>query len=140
MGFPAKRKLYKLVFEEDSDIHGLEITAKGLTLGERKAFLAKIPDVGGDAESVLAKLAYEIDFFVQHVVEWNLEDEDGNPQEISAEALGTLVDVIWIRKIMAAWSQATNGTSLDLKKESNDGNSTETTQSMEESLQMETLP
>lgn len=137
MGFPAKRKLYLLVFEEDSDLYGLEITAKGTTLGERKSFIEKYPDEGNAIE----RLDYEAEFFVEHVTSWNLEDESGNPQPISVQALDSL-DGEWVKLIITTYTARSFGKQVneDLGKESSSGASTETTPNMEESLPMEPLP
>lgn len=135
MGFRAGPKLYKLVFEEDSDIYGLEILARGTTLRERKNFLDAFPDDGG----VLDRLMFELAFFIEHVTEWNLEDEDGTPQSITVEAISALIDARWIRQIMAAWTTASNGVNEDLKKESSSGSDTATTRDLEESIPMEAL-
>jgi hypothetical protein len=139
MGFRATRKLYKLVFEPGSDIEGLEIIARGTTLGERRDYLAKFPE---DAKG-LEKLEYEAAFFIDHVNDWNLEDEDGTPMPIAVESLSELLDIPWIQAIINSWIERSN-LSLkvpeDLKKESKTGGSTETTRPMEESLPMEPLP
>jgi hypothetical protein len=139
MGFRATRKLYKLVFEEDSDIFGLEIVAKGTTLGERRSYMDKFPN---DA-APLDKFDYEIDFFVEHVTDWNLEDEDGNALPISRESLSTSLDTLWIRQIVSLWMTRSNGSLAvepDLKKESSGGSATATTPDLEELLPMEPLP
>lgn len=136
MGFRTARKLYKLVFEEDSDLYGLEIVAKASTLGERRDYLLNQPTGGKPVELI----DFEAQFFIDHVTDWNLEDEDGKPLDISVESLYTL-DNGDFRDVLAAYTARALGPQVSepLKKESSSGNDTETTPSIAESLPMEPL-
>lgn len=137
MGFRTARKLYQLVFEEDSDLYGLEITARSTTLGERREYLAKMPADGGPD----VWIDYQSAFFISHVTDWNLEDESGNPLPITVESLYSIPGN-GAELVMAAYVKRTFGrqSSDDLKKESSGGDSTGTTPSTEASLPMEPLP
>lgn len=138
-GFRPPRKLFMLVFPEDSDLHGLEITCRSSTLGERRAFVEE--HERQQEKSVFDGLRYRCEFFLDHVTDWNLEDDDGDEAPKTYESLENL-DGEWIGPILDAFNARSLGqkVSEDTEKKSGDGGSTETTQNMEGSLPMEPLP
>jgi hypothetical protein len=137
MGFHPARKLYKIVFDEDSDLYGLEITAKSSTLGERRDFLKNQPDTSEHLDYI----DYQAEFFVAHIADWNLEGDDGATLPITVESLYSLPDD-GFELVVAAYAKRVFGqqASPDLKKESSSGDDTETTPNTEASLPMEPLP
>ncbi len=98
MGFNVRRKI-KLVFPEDHPLHGLEITLRTISLGKFREITEREDKVDyGEAE---------ITVMIDHVVEWNLEDEDGNPLPISVESFmeidpanSTAIRLAWFEKSM----------------------------------------
>ncbi|MVO84196.1 hypothetical protein GPA10_05265 [Streptomyces sp. p1417] len=70
MGYKAKRKTITLQFEPGHDLYGLEVQLRGMNIGQYLKFTGYD---GGDGETV----AGLIDRFGEHLVTWNLEDEDG---------------------------------------------------------------
>lgn len=137
MGFHPARKLYQLIFDEDSELYGLEITARSSTLGERRQYVQNQPDLGDD----IAYVDHQAEFFVAHITEWNLDDENGEPLPVTVESLYSLPDECF-KLIIYAYVKRAFGqqTSTDLKKESDSGDDMETTPSTEVSLPMEPLP
>lgn len=134
MGFRTARKLYLLVFPEDSDLYGLEITAKGATLGERRDYIKNKPS------DPLPLVDFELEFLIEHITDWNLEDEAGNTLPISAESMYTLDDQ-WVKLIISTFTDRviTRQVGEGLGKESSGGDSSEITPSTEASLPMEAL-
>lgn len=136
-GFRTTRKLFKIVFEPDHELHGLEITVKGATLGERRAYTESFPN----GASTFEKLQHEAEHFLSFVVEWNLEDEDGNPLPISYDAFEKALPFEWITPVISAYTRGSLGqkTPADTEKKSGSGDSTGITPRTEESLPMEPL-
>lgn len=97
-GFKVPTTVFKLTFE-DEQYAGLVIKAKSLPLRE---FLAlQDGKAGNDAEMTrkfIGKLAGAI-------TEWNLEDDDGNPIEVSEESLSGL-ELGFVLTIIEAWMGA----------------------------------
>lgn len=136
MGFKLERKHYKLVFDEDHELHGAEIVVRSSTLGEQRIFVEKFPE----STSPFETLEYETTEFLKRVVSWNLEDADGNPLPREYSAYEAAVDVSHIRAINTAWRDAALAKPpADLKKESSGTETTDPTPSIEESLPMESL-
>lgn len=135
-GKRANRRRYKLVFPEDSDLYGLEITIVGSTLGEQRKFVQNFPK---DADS-FGKLEYEIREFLRNVVEWNLLDDEDNPLPKTYEAYEGALDVSWITAINQAWGAAALGKpSVDTGKELSGSETSDRTHSIEASIPMETV-
>lgn len=136
-GFRTTRKLCKLVFPEDSELHGLEITFKAATLGERREYLERYSSDMAPLES----LRFQCEYFLRFVTEWNLEDEDGKPLPFEYASLETL-PFEWITPIIRAYIQRSLGQEVpeNTEKKSETGDDTETTRRTEESLPMEPLP
>ncbi len=136
-GFRATRKLIKIAFASDHELHGLEITCKAATLGEQRTFQEGYPK---DAEG-FAVGEYAVRYFLDHVIEWNLEDEDGAPLPVTYEAWETNMLAEWQKPIIDAFSRRPlgNEVSEETQKKSESGDSTETTPLTEASLPMEAL-
>lgn len=139
VGFRPPRKLFMLVFPEDSELHGLEITCRSSTLGERRVFLEEHEKYKD--RSAMEGLRYRCEFFLQFVTDWNLTDDDGNEAPKTYESLEQL-DFEWIGPILDAYMSRSLGQKVsdDTEKKSDSGDSTETTLRTEASLPMEPLP
>lgn len=72
MGFREQPNTVTLTFEAGHELHGLEATLKGLTIGE---FLTFTGMDGGDGEGS----SKTIERFHESLISWNLEDADGQP-------------------------------------------------------------
>ena len=139
MGFNA-RKLSKIVFEEGHDLHGLEITVRSSSLAIQKAYVQNYPR--GETADRFAQMEYAGRHFLKHVVEWNLEDDDGKPVPTEWEAFETELGLDQITPIVQAYAARSIGAKAepDTEKKSESGASTENTHRMEESLPMEVSP
>lgn len=139
MGFNA-RKIFKIVFDEDHDLHGLEITVRSSSLAIQKAYVQNYPS--GEGVGRFEQIEYAGRHFLKHVVEWNLEDDDGNTAPVTWEAFETELGIDQITPIVKAYSERSVGAKAepDTEKKSESGASTENTHRMEESLPMEISP
>lgn len=139
VGFHPPRKLFMLVFPEDSELHGLEITCRASTLGERRVFLEELERFKD--KTPMEGLKHRIEFFLQFVTDWNLESAPGLPAPIAYESF-ELLDFEWINPILDAYTERALGqkVSPDTAGKSSDGDSTETTPLSEGSFPMEPLP
>lgn len=72
MGFREQPNTITLTFKEDDELHGLEVTMRGVTIGEFMAFTGMD---GGEGDGA----GKTIDRFHTALLAWNLEDADGNP-------------------------------------------------------------
>jgi hypothetical protein len=120
MGYKRRRKVFSLVFPEDHDLHGLEITAESMTLGEVRALQARADEENLTSEQFAA---VELEAFVGQIKKWNLEDEDGNPLPISVESLQTLTAQD-VRAVVNAYAASSLGQQVPgpLDGNSNSGN------------------
>jgi hypothetical protein len=82
MGFQLKRKTYLLDFK-GTDLAGLEIRMQGMTTAEF-IHLEELQEEGAK-DSAKGLLLFQ--FLATKIVNWNLEDEDGEPIPVSGEAL-----------------------------------------------------
>lgn len=139
MGFAA-RKLSKIVFEEDHDLYGLEITVRSSSLSAQRAYIQNYPSA--ETSDRFDQAEYAGRHFLKHVVEWNLEDDEGKPVLIEWEAFEAELGIDRIAPIIQAYSQHAIGAkaSPDTEKKSESGNGTGITPRTEESLPMEPLP
>jgi hypothetical protein len=76
-----KRKVYKLKWPEGHELHGLEVTTKGVSV--RKAFeLDTLMDSlagEGSTESKVEIADRLFAEFAERLISWNLEEDDGTP-------------------------------------------------------------
>lgn len=82
MGFRPKNRTYKLSWEYGHDLHGLEVTARAMRLGE----LLRLGGMADEAKANAGSVGELVDQFAGVLVEWNREDETGAP--IPADATG----------------------------------------------------
>lgn len=103
MGYKTKVKTITIRFAEDHQFHGAEAKVKGMTFGEWEVAAGldggEGDKGGGDA----------IKRFFEHLVSWNLEDEDtGQPIPPTIEA-AKKVDKDLITGLNNAWVNALIG-------------------------------
>lgn len=100
-GFSRKR-IYNLVFHEDDPITTdgdqiLEVKATAPTVAESRKLGTR-----RENESLEDFIQRQMAMLVDHVVEWNLVDDDEEPLPVTVEAMET-VDVYVFRRIADAW-------------------------------------
>lgn len=141
MGYKRKRKIYKLTFTGDSELEGLEVMARSLSVGQMLE-LVKLADSAGmvDARAFGGPLAADpvgadsaemskeavaavegmIGYFAKALMTWNLEDEDGKKIPATLKGLKDQ-DTDFVLKIIGEWMTAASGVSADLGKGSTSG-------------------
>lgn len=130
--------MFRLVFEEGSELHGLEIDVRAMRLGEVRTFLSNYPDSGDK----WVRVDYELKEFTSRIDSWNLSDDQEKVLPISPEAMQAELDNEDIRGILRTWLAKCLGNKVDnpLGLTSSDGDNTEETHPTEEqTLPMEAL-
>jgi hypothetical protein len=84
MGFKTKVKTYTVRFDEGHEFHGAEARLSGMTYGEWEQVTGLD---GGEGET---NGAASVRRFVEHLISWNLEDEDGQPVPTTLDAVKQL--------------------------------------------------
>lgn len=105
-------KVYKLVWPEDHESHGLVVRVRSLTMGE--VLDLRRPDSSLTEDAAVA-------MFASHIVDWNLEDRDtGEP--VPTTLAGILEqDEDFVMEIIGAWTAAATGVSPPLAPSSTGG-------------------
>ncbi len=101
MGYRKKNKNVVLKFAEDHDLYGLEVRLRGMNIGEYLAFTGYD---GGDGETVAGLIAR----FGEHLLSWNLEEEDGTPVPATPDAVQQQEHEL-ILALANAWTDALAG-------------------------------
>lgn len=117
MGYVPKRKTYALDFT-DTDLDGLEITLRGMTTGEMIYAMEMREAAGEDAGG--RELAELLQLMANKVVDWNVEDDQGQPVEPTLAAIHDQ-DPEFNFAILDAWLTAINGVPAPLDETSSDG-------------------
>lgn len=120
MGFKIPRR--SAILEFDGDFKGAEIACRLDVNTETYFAVTRLQnDVGdGDDES---KIRAVLAFFVDHIATgWNLEDDDGQPIELTVNSLMTLPANLTLA-IIPKWKEAATGVPVPLEQPSSDGNS-----------------
>jgi hypothetical protein len=117
MGFKYEPRLTKITFPEGDELHGLELRVKSVPLG--KFFeIAKMRDnMEESAEEVFG-------LFSSSIVDWNLEDDEGNKVPSNVEGILDL-DSNFSLKLLDFWMRAIVTVPAPLLNSSNGGKSTE---------------
>ncbi|HEV8653263.1 MAG TPA: hypothetical protein VG276_28690 [Actinomycetes bacterium] len=120
MGYRPKRKVYRLTFE-DEDMGGLVVRAHSTSLGGLLAALGILTiDTDDLSAEDLAKLGELFRTFAAALVEWNVEDEAGQPVPATFEGLASQ-DADFVLVIVRAWAEAISGVPAPLGPPSPDG-------------------
>jgi hypothetical protein len=99
MGFRPKRKIYKLDFT-GTDYEGLEVSMRGPTVGEELEIETLRSQDGGGRE--IFKMMTGL------LVEWNVEDEAGEPVPTTFDGVCTQ-EAVFVMAILNATQQAASG-------------------------------
>ena len=112
MGFKRGPKIFRLEFE-DPDLNGLTVRARSLPLGEF-IDLANIDTV------TAAQTDRVIRLFASCLVEWNLENEFGDPVPATYEGI-LAQELDFMIQIISAWMEAIGSVAPPLPDGSNAG-------------------
>jgi hypothetical protein len=138
MGY--KRKAYTLVWPEGHDLHGLEVTTKGLPV--KKLFeLVQLSDQltgGGDTGEMVTVADKLFAGFAERLVSWNLEDDDGTPVPATLEGVQDQ-DMDFMVSLIMTWMNEVANVDAPLPQASPPGATTETTPDLAASIPVETL-
>jgi hypothetical protein len=137
-GFTPKRRVYVLDFTGDDELDGLEVRARGTTLGSVLGLgtmaeqLRDAPTSQADVEALdpaaqvaalpaaLAALEGVFEPFLGALVSWNLCDEDGAPVPATRDGLLTQ-EPAHVMRIVRAWQRAVSDVGAGLGKDSTGG-------------------
>jgi hypothetical protein len=106
MGFKVKPKTYTVRFEEGHEFHGVEARLSGMSYGEWEQVTGLD---GGEGET---NGADSVRRFVDHLLSWNLEDENDQPLPTTIEAVKEL-DHDLVAALNNAWIQTLIGVHKD---------------------------
>lgn len=102
--YREQRQIYKLIFP---DMDGLEIRVKSIPIGKLKKLMnADLENITereavGSADEMFTE-------FSKALVEWNLDDEDGNPVPPTLEGIEGR-DIDFMMKIISIWLETVSG-------------------------------
>lgn len=139
MGFRQKSKIYKLIFE-DPELDGLVVRAKSVPIGTFLRMQALVEMAGGKDDVTvsgvsggLAAMGELAARFAKALVEWNLEDDEGNPVPCTRDGVLS-IDIDLFLEITMQWMTAVAGVPDPLDESLTSGGT-----SPEESIPMEVL-
>lgn len=113
MGYTRKSKIYKLRFE-GTEQDGLEVRVRGLTVGQLNGM------ADDEAEDTAAARRRMRQLLADQLIDWNMEDEDGNPLPCTMASIDTL-DPLELAAIINAWTSAITQVSGPLPQTSDGG-------------------
>jgi hypothetical protein len=133
MGFTVPRRIYKLEFDGEK--------YAGIVVRVRAMSFATLLDIENmrrsDEMADRAEMRAQLDefhgIFVDHLVDWNLEEEDGAPVPLTVEGLRSQ-EGSFVTSIIAAWRDTPTEVPAPLGRPSSDGDP-----SVELSVPMESL-
>lgn len=102
MGYKAKIKTYLIQFDEGHEYHGAEARLSGMTYGEWEQ-VTGLDGGGGDTNG-----AVSVRRFVDHLISWNLEDEDGKPLPMTMDTVKE-IDHDLVAALNNAWVNTLTG-------------------------------
>jgi hypothetical protein len=118
MGY--RRKIYSLKWAEGHDMHGLEVSLTGLSIGRIAKLAALAAELTGETP-VEGKLAQADELFREMggaLVSWNLEDHEGKPVPATYEGLADQ-DVAFVTDLALTWMEAVASVGNPLPQSSN---------------------
>ena len=116
MGYVYEEDTYKLVFE-DPKMSGLEVHAIELTVEETLQY-TELMWIDMTKSTARERIMSRMQFMVDHIPHWNLEDKEGEPVPVSVDAL-LKRGKNFHTAIMAAWLKEVVGISLPLAETNN---------------------
>lgn len=129
MGFKVKPRTYKLVFE-DEEYAGAVVRATSFSTAE----MLELEDLQERAQSGdSAALRSVFVRIVDRIIDWNLEDENGEDLPVSMESMYAL-DFHFVGQMITALGVAIAGVPAPLERRLTSGGT-----SLEQSIPMETL-
>ena len=120
-GYTRKRRVYRLRFE-DEELDGLVVKVRSASVGRLLEFMRYLAGISNDdltAEDV-ERFANLFEMFAEVLVEWNVQDEDGEPVPATLEGVRTQ-DADFVMGIMRVWFQAVTTAPAPLPATSSDG-------------------
>ncbi|MEV5957304.1 hypothetical protein AB0M11_26645 [Streptomyces sp. NPDC051987] len=98
MGYKTKVKTFTIRFAEGHEFHGAEARVRSMTLGE---YMEALGFDGGEGDQAPGSTLHR---FFDHLVSWNVEDEDGQPVPATKEG-ALLIDHDLVLAFNNAWVQ-----------------------------------
>ncbi len=127
MGYRPKRKTYLVKFDEDHELHGLEMRVRSIPM-HRFNRLAEIADrvkteevAGGDVDAMIDEL---YGFFLAALDWWNVEDDDGKPVERTVAAAREHLEFDFMTQVIMEWMTQIASVPVPLGTPSNAGGTT----------------
>lgn len=106
MGYRVKRDIYKLKFES-AKYAGLEVRVYAPPMGVVIAMTAlagtDLTNLAAVTPDKLARVSEMFDAFLEALVDWNLEDDNGNPVPATAYGIKSQ-DSVFIQEIIHEWA------------------------------------
>jgi hypothetical protein len=117
MGY--KRKIYKLRWPEGHELHGLEISMRGMSMDDLGTVIGlQSSSASTPGPELIGPL---IDVFARNVQAWNVEDEDGNPVPVT-EANIRAEDSRMLLQVVMSWAEKATTVAPPLPPTSSAGN------------------
>lgn len=103
MGFRIEPDVYNLVFD-GTPFEGLTIKAEAMTMDERlNAYFILQPSKDDTFDEGKIKQEKRFQMFLDHVVDWDMEDRHGNQVPITVEGLFKVCTPEQAGQILGAW-------------------------------------
>lgn len=118
MGYKKPQTRYRLKFADD-DMAGLEITSRAPTMGELLE-IGPLAEVIDQRKPDLDQLRQVLGQFCGLLVSWNLEDDDGGPVPMTADALLGF-ELPFLMTVLNAWAKAVTSVAPPLPQGSGSG-------------------
>lgn len=138
MGFTPKSTILKLVFEEDTPLHGLTVRARSCTVGEWNDMLTWSAEKHTNPKDVAEANDRIAALFLEHVVDWDMEIPEGHPVPVTLEGW-RMIDNDHADILITAWQMAMAGVPKSSKNSSGSGE-TSAEQSLDLASLSESLP
>src|SRR5262245_25327068 len=120
MGYKVQRTIVNILFDEDSDLYGLEVRTTAPPLGE---FLELTKLAGIDFKKLKPEDADKLEgpfrLFARNLISWNLEDDKG-PVPATYDGIKSQ-DIQLIFKLIDAWMTSVAGISVPKEQSLNGG-------------------
>jgi len=139
MGY--QRKTYTLTWPEGHELHGLEVTTKGLPVKKMFGLVTLAGQLSGDDATVAEKVAIAEELFAgfaDRLVAWNLDDDDGVPVPATLDGVSDQ-DFDFMTGLIMTWMDAVASVDIPLPKPSPPGATMATEPPLVGSIPVETL-
>ena len=117
--FRRERKLYQLTFD-DPELDGFECVMSGVSLDRFIEISALAAELETPAGRTRENIEAQFTTLAASLVEWNLDDEDGNPVPCDYDGLADQ-DFDFVMAIMLGWMKAISQVSVPLDSGSSSG-------------------